>query len=87
MRPERQCRLPAQAAVNPAPPGKTENVEAKPFLVALVLGAGIALFIHRDRAAALFPKGENLPDKLGMWMVQITIAMLAVIGLAYMLSE
>jgi hypothetical protein len=62
-------------------------VGVKPFLVALILGAAAALFIYRDRAAALFPRSENLPDKLGVWQVQATITLLVVIGVAYMLSD
>jgi hypothetical protein len=62
-------------------------VSAKPFIVALILGAAAALFIYRDRAAAWFPKGEHVPDKLGSWKVEATITLLVVIGLAYMISD
>ena len=62
-------------------------MDSKPFVVALAFVATIGLLIYRDQAAARFPKGANLPDKLGTWMVQITIAMFAVLALAYMLSE
>ena len=59
---------------------------AKPFIVALILGFATALFIYRDKIAARFPKGENVPDKLGVWKVQAAITIIVVIGLAYMLS-
>jgi hypothetical protein len=62
-------------------------VGAKPLIVALILGAAAALFIYRDQAAARFPKGEHVPDKLGVWQVHATITLLVVIGLAYMLSD
>jgi hypothetical protein len=62
-------------------------VSAKPFLVAAILGAAAALFIYRGKAAARFPKGENVPDKLGVWQIQATITLLVVIGLAYLLSD
>jgi hypothetical protein len=59
---------------------------AKPFIVALILGAAAALFIFRDKAAALFPKGEHIPAWIATWQVQAMITLLLVIGLAYMLS-
>ena len=61
-------------------------MDVKPFIVALILGAAAALFIFRDKAAARFAKGDQVPEKLGAWQVQATITMLVVIGLAYMFS-
>jgi hypothetical protein len=69
------------------PRGILGCVSAKPFLVALILGTAMALFIYRDKAAARFPKGEHVPDKLGAWQVQATITLLVVIGLAYIISD
>ena len=66
---------------------ETGSRERETFLVALILGVATALFIYRDRLAAWFPKGENLPDNLGLWQTQATITILVVLALAYMLSD
>lgn len=59
---------------------------AKPFLVALILGAAAALFVYRDKAAAWFPHSQHMPDWLRTWKVQATITLLVVIALAYTVS-
>jgi hypothetical protein len=83
----RRCGSSACRGVTRGRSARLGFVSAKPFIVALILGTAAALFVYRDRAAAWFPKGENLPDRLGAWQVQATITLLVVIGLAYMLSD
>jgi hypothetical protein len=85
----RQTRYEANAAVTQAVRplrARLGCMTAKPFIVALVLGAAAALFVYRDKAAGWFPKGEHIPDWVGTWKVQALITLLVVIGLAYMLS-
>ena len=62
-------------------------MEAKPFIVALILGVAAVLFTYREKAAAWFPTGEHIPNWLGAWQVEATITMLVAIGLAYLVSD